>query len=291
MIEHGYVSNIQPLGVVVTPKKKRLIHDERHTNSYQTIPELSYDHIQDISNGITHNDFLGSIDISHAYTHVHLRDNICQYFGLQWKDHTYRFAAMPFGWCQAPYLFTILLNPAVRWLRSPYIICAKYLDDLAFRTPASSHAYDRHSLTMWLVVTLLTKLDFVLSLHKCVLSPTTILEFLGTVINSSSLTFELSAEKRTHLRQTIYDILQSQSVSLHDIHSIASKIVSRHHIFPGTHLFTRNLFHTLSLSSDQFDRVTLGQAAPVKNSSTGSIPLALILPPSYYANLSHPLSM
>lgn len=175
-------------------KKKRLIHDERHTNSFQTTPEFSYDHLQDLSNGITANDLFGSLDTSHAYTHVLLNEEVRPYFGLQWKGHILRYAAMPFGWCQAPYLFTILLNPAIRWLRSLFIICAKYLD-LDFRTPFSSFAYDRHSLCMWIAVSLLTNLGFVLSLHKCVLTPTTSIEFLGTIINSSSLTFELSAEK------------------------------------------------------------------------------------------------
>jgi len=88
----------------------------------------------------------GTCDLSSAYHHVDMHKDSTPFLVFEWAGGFYRFTVLPFGLSTAPWLFTKLFGPCVRFLRSPGMSLAptlgllSYLDDVAFGAPTAREA-------------------------------------------------------------------------------------------------------------------------------------------------------
>ena len=76
------------------------------------------------------------------------------------------------------------------------------------------------------VIYLLEGLGFVINYKKSVITPTTSLEYLGIIVDSTSMTMSLTEEKSVSLTKLCQKTLTSKKLSLRKLGSLIGKLVA-----------------------------------------------------------------
>ena len=132
-----------------------------------------------------------------------------QYLRFQWKEKVYQFNCLPFGLSSAPWVFTKTTRPVVATLRELGLRVIIYIDDILIIANTESLLRDH----IMGVVYLLENLGFVLNYPKSQLIPTQEIEFLGFVVNSTTMELKLPGEKVKKIRSETGKVLQSQTIT------------------------------------------------------------------------------
>ena len=108
---------VLPLGVASNRAGKRqLIWDGHRVNAYPCEEDFRMETLQREGRALFGDArYGGTVDVSAAYPHVHVRPYALPYQGLEWQGQFYRFLVLPFGLATAPRIFT-----AVRRVRRPF---------------------------------------------------------------------------------------------------------------------------------------------------------------------------
>ena len=103
----------------------------------------------------------------------------------------YEYQCLPFGLSSATRAFTKLVKPVIILQRVSGIRVVIYLDDLLILNQ------DRTELQkiFKIVTSLLTDLGFIIKLEKCSPSPTRVVVFFGTQLDSTNMTVAVPPEK------------------------------------------------------------------------------------------------
>jgi len=118
--------------------------------------------------------------------------NIATCFSSGWREgHTYQFKCLPFGLCTAPRVFTKILKPSVEMLRSLGIRLVIYMDDMLLMASSKQTLTEHVQLSIYL----LENLGFIINSRKSILCPSQEIEFLGMLLNSSTMEIKLPGEK------------------------------------------------------------------------------------------------
>lgn len=138
------------------------------------------------------------LDLKDAYFTVSIWEKRQKFLKFIWKDNLFEFACLPFGLVSAPRVFTKLMKPVVCLLRHLVIRVIIYLDDLLIMAESKGLA-SSHATT---ALTLLEGLGFQVNFKKSVLSPTTVIEFLGFTVNSITITLSLPWDKVRNVKRS-----------------------------------------------------------------------------------------
>lgn len=138
------------------------------------------------------------LDLKDAYFTVSIWEKRQKFLRFIWKDNLFEFACLPFGLVSAPRVFTKLMKPVVCLLRHLVIRVIIYLDDLLIMAESKGLA-SSHATT---ALTLLEGLGFQVNFKKSVLSPTTVIEFLGFTVNSITITLSLPWDKVRNVKRS-----------------------------------------------------------------------------------------
>jgi hypothetical protein len=84
----------------------RLVTDLRHLNSYFKPVSTKFESLQHLSYCSNDVECGISVDISDAYHHLRVHEDIAKYMCFQIDNEYYQCMALPFGWNCAPYAFT-----------------------------------------------------------------------------------------------------------------------------------------------------------------------------------------
>ena len=208
----GFVSK-----VFLVPKKGsrkyRLVVDFRHTNSFCPEGTCTVETLRELPNILEREDHMCSLDLTDGYFHVALAEETRRYFTFRVEGKLYRYVGMPFGWNLAPGIFTDLMEPMVRELRSPGWARGGqmgtpgrvlwYLDDLllcAQGIRATEELRDR-------AAQLCADLGLTLQREKCQWVPTQRLEHLGLVVDSARGRFGVGPAKLQRVRREAKELL------------------------------------------------------------------------------------
>jgi hypothetical protein len=126
--EEGFSSRIFTI-----PKKTgdlRPVLNLRPLNQYITPPHFKMESIKMVCNIINRKDYLTSIDLQDAFLHILIHPTSRKYLQFHWKGKQFQFRVLPFGLSLAPYVFTKILKPILKWARRKGIRISAYLDDL-----------------------------------------------------------------------------------------------------------------------------------------------------------------
>jgi hypothetical protein len=185
-------------------------------------------------------DWAVKVDIKSAFTHVAIARQHRDFFRIRWRGQHLRFRAMPFGYSDAPRVFTHLIRAALRPLRAQGIRLIAYLDDILLLAPSKQLAVSQGQR----LVRQLHQLGFDLKAEKCVLEPTQRIEFLGFNLDSVSLSVHLPTGKVKKLRQEVASTLRKAEagpVSAKHLASTLGKLRSAHPAFGPANLLSRAL--------------------------------------------------
>ena len=158
-------------------------------------------------------DYLVKIDLKDAYLTVPIWKGHQKYLRFLWKDTMLEFACLPFGLATAPRVFTKLMKPVVAMLRQRGVRLIIYLDDILIM--AESEDLVLHQAAS--ILNLLESLGFVINYKKSQLVPSQQIEFLGFLIDSVTMSVQLSGEKLRKIRKQCRQLLNLEQILLREL--------------------------------------------------------------------------
>ena len=140
-----------------------------------------------------------------------------KYLRFVYQDGTYEFQCLPFGLSSAPRAFTKTLKPVLAALRSLGIWIVIYIDDMLLL-----HQQSRVLKQLFVqVIDCLEKLDFLFKIEKCSVTPCQCKVFVGTHLDSSTMTLSLPQPKLGSILSTCLLLLAKKSGSLRTLSTLS----------------------------------------------------------------------
>jgi len=211
----GFVSRL-----FAVPKKLpgtwRPIVNLKPLNSFVRYEHFKMEGLATARHLLQRGDYLGKIDLKDAYFTIPVASVHQPFLRFRWRGVLYQFICVPFGLAPAPRVFTKILKPVVAFLRSQGLRLVIYLDDMLFLNQSEEGLRS----DMDRAVSLLQSLGWLISWDKSHMTPSQVLEFLGLVIDSRSLSFALPPEKIARTRLLCQRALDKDRISLRDLASI-----------------------------------------------------------------------
>ena len=166
--------------------------------------------------------YMASIDLRDAYFSIPVHASHQKYLKFMWKGTLYKFTCLPQRLGCSPRVLTKVLKPVFSHLRQRGHISSGYIDDTFLEGDSYNLCEENVSATMQSF----RGLGFWPHDLKSVTEPTQILEHLGFVLNSLTMTVSLSDEKFDKLYQLSQRILESEKVSIRLVASLIGIMAS-----------------------------------------------------------------
>ena len=142
MLKIGSIKEVKAPPKVINPLsvsensagKKRLILDLRYINEHLYKDKIKFDDWKCFENCLEHTDgYTFKFDLKSGYHHVDMFEEHQTYLGFSWKINdilkSFVFIVLPFGLSTAPFVFTKVVRPLVKYWRFNSIKIACFLDD------------------------------------------------------------------------------------------------------------------------------------------------------------------
>ncbi|KAJ8316599.1 hypothetical protein KUTeg_005850 [Tegillarca granosa] len=233
----GKVDECEPL--TVKPTKPRLCHDERFLNLWIQDNPFKLDTLKDVPRIIERGTFLTTIDDKIGYDHVLLSDNSKTFFEIQFGGWYMVYNTLPFV-SKAVLISTILLDLSLKvTVRTSGVPCLQYIDhrligEYTVKRVSESASQGELALALkglYIVVEILTRPCYTLSLSKCQFDPCQVRRFLGLLVDSYKQAFVLPQDKRAVIAELRDHLFQSNFVEVKSLQRFAGK-------FPAAKMFT-----------------------------------------------------
>ena len=131
--------------------------------------------------------FMAKIDFKDAYYSVSIREEDQKYFKFCFDGNFYKFTALPNSYGPGPRKFTKLLKPSLAVLRNAKVNISSYIDDII----TLGESFEMCANNVLFCCTMFDKIGFVTHPKKSQLIPFQVIEYLGVIINSKDMTFNL----------------------------------------------------------------------------------------------------
>jgi hypothetical protein len=118
---------IHPLVVATTGGKQRLILNARYANLFMKALPFRYERLRDILGFTKACYFMSNRDLKSGYYHVLIHPKYRKYFGFKVGDQVFQFNVVFFGFAQACYVFTKIMQEPCFELRSVSIPVSGYV--------------------------------------------------------------------------------------------------------------------------------------------------------------------
>jgi hypothetical protein len=184
-------------------------------------------------------------DFKSGYYHVLIHPKYRKYFGFKVGDQVFQFNVVFFGYAQACYIFTKIMQEPCFELRSASIPVSGYVDD-GFTAAATRLACLWQSL---FAVLLQAALGGFHGLAKCQIDPIQEIKWLGFMIDSVKKRFVVGTSKLDKLKQFLTSILIKPSISARDLAQVAGKIISLSPAVARAALYSRTFFEAIKGSA------------------------------------------
>lgn len=210
----GFISSIFAI-----PKKSggfRPVINLRALNKFVVYEHFKMEGIPTVKNLIQPNDWLVKLDLSDAYLTVPVHSSHKKFLQFRWGGRVFQFRCLPFGLSSAPRVFTKLLKPIMAYLRRQGIRLVIYLDDILIMNSCPAALVK----DLLLVRSTLEEVGFLINIAKSVLSPTQQLEYLGLLIDSTTMSLALTESKVTSIISACQKLLSAKEFPIWDISSL-----------------------------------------------------------------------
>jgi hypothetical protein len=166
---------VNPLGVALNGDKERLVLNCMYPNSFMKQLPFKYERLRDILTFLKKEGFVASWDLKSGYFHVLIHPEFRTYLGFKIGDAYLHFNAVCFGWMQACYVFTVVMQEIFLEVRAREIPVSSYIDDGL----TADLCYQRCLWAVVLIIKLLNLLGAYFGLPKCHFLPSQEGEWLG----------------------------------------------------------------------------------------------------------------
>jgi hypothetical protein len=229
---------INPMGVVESAGKFRLICNARYINLFlQSLP-FKYQKLRDILAFTEEGSFMVTWDLKSGYFHVPIHPKYRKYFAFRIGGVTFAFNVLCFGFAQACYVFTKVMQEPVVELRKLGIPLSDYIDD-SFSAARTKGRCLRQSM---LSAQFFTNLGAFFGLPKCQFDPVQLLKWLGFMVDSKKQEFRLSDSKVAKLKEICWEATQTSETTPRKLAAMAGRIIAASPAVLPAALFSRALF-------------------------------------------------
>lgn len=253
--EHEPGEFISP--IFLTPKSDgnfRMILNLKKLNSTLEKKKFKMQTLSSILCLIRPNMYMAKLDIKDAYYSVPIMPSHQKLFKFEHEGKLYKFVVLLNGYTERPRKFTKAMKPPLARLRKRRISLADYIDDLFTLNKNFWFCLSG----IFEIVKLLDKLGFIIHPDKSVFIPTRLIEFLGHLINTISMTISLTLEKKERLKEMCEHLLNSTTVTIREIARFLGKCASSFLAVPHGRLHYRSLerfkIESLRRNQGKFDR-------------------------------------
>ena len=240
---------VNPL-TVAEGKKLRLVIDLRHVNNYLVKPKFKYEDLRSLSQVLDEGYWFFTWDLKSGYHHVDICLDHQKYLGFAWPFsgvvRYFTFTVLPFGLSSACFCFTKLMRPLVKRWRSMGHNSFIYLDDGFGSRP------DKCSATAASLIQRkeLSSSGLLCNEEKSHWSPMQIGEWLGFVIDTISMSFQIPEKKVSKLKGLLDSAIQAGYSSFRELARIAGSIISvALAVGPIARLLTRQMYFAIETRS------------------------------------------
>jgi hypothetical protein len=207
--EDGKSVVINPLGVAESAGKLRLICNARYINLFLESLPFRYERLRDILTFMEEGSFMATWDLKAGYFHVPIHPKFRKYFAFRVGGVTFAFNVLCFGFAQACYVFTKVMQEPVFELRRRGIPISYYIDD-GYTAARTYIRCLRQSATSG---QFFSALGAYFGLPKCQFDPVQLLRWLGFLIDSERQEFRLSESKVEKLKEAFRRAMSEPSTS------------------------------------------------------------------------------
>ena len=224
---------INPLSVSTQSSgKRRLILDLRFVNQFIVKQKVKFEDYKTALDLFQYGGYACSFDLKSGYHHVDIFPSHQRFLGFSWtipdgRTRYFAFTVLSFGLSSAPYLFTKLMRPLVKYWRSRGLYCIVYLDD-GFLMDSTLEKTQRAS---HLVYGDLVASGFVINQEKSIWCPVQLIVWLGIVWNFEHGTIAVTDARIAKFEEKLSFILQKKLVSTRELASVTGSVISLSPVF------------------------------------------------------------
>ena len=239
---------VNPLSVAINSHgKKRLILDLRYVNNHLYKDKIKFDDWKCFENYLKASEgYLFKFDLKNGYHHVDIYHSHQTYLGFSWEFNGitkyFVFTVLPFGLTSAPFVFTKIVRPLVKYWRGHAVKIACFLDDGL----GIGYQYNEALRCSKFVKSSLINSGFVPNDTKSIWIPCQNIIWLGIEIDINNNMLKITSHRITSILNKIERLTNKIYISARELSQLAGKIVSTKFIIGNIiHLKTRNIFKTI----------------------------------------------
>ena len=200
----------------------RFIFNLKKLNSHVRSVHFKLEDLKTATQLISSGDHMISIDLQDAYLLVPVHKQSQKYLKFEFRGKLYKFVCLPFGLSTSPYVFTKVLKPVMKILRSQAYRSVIYLDDILC---IGGH-YDDCLKNALATINTLQTLGFLINNNKSVLVPKTVCKFLGFLLDSEQIILKLTEKKKEALISLLKSFLKIESCKIVKFAQLLGKLVA-----------------------------------------------------------------
>ena len=234
----------------IVPKKDgghRPIINLKKLNQFVKPQHFKMESINMLKDILKRGDYMTKVDLKDAYFMVPLRGKHHNLTRFTWKGSTFQFNCLPFGLSSAPWVFTKITRPIMTVLRSMGLRTVMYIDDILILAESETQARE-HTAAL---VFLLENLGMVINHPKSQTTPTQIIEFLGFIIDSTTMELKLPGEKIKKIRGEARRLTSQPKTNALALSRLLGKLNHATQAIPPAPLFYRSLQGCLKEALDR----------------------------------------
>jgi len=214
-------------------------------NPYIPTTHFKMENLKTLKSLIRQRDYLIKIDLRDAFWHLAIHPKHRRYFRFRWRKQILEWQVMPFGYKDAPRLFTSMMKVITKVLRGLGIRLVIYMDDLLIMAESATQALNHRDI----VIRVLTQFGMTINWEKSVLIPSQRVNFLGVIVDSIKMCLELPPEKLENVKLKVKALLtlgtKGRPPRLIDLQSIVGTLQSTADCILPTRLHLNNLISDL----------------------------------------------
>jgi hypothetical protein len=211
---------------------KRCLDEIRPVINLKTInPYVKYTHfkmegLRTVKELLLSEDWMVTVDLKDAFHHVPIHQDQQRFFRFRFEGQLYQWQAMPFGYSDAPRVFTKLMKVIAEVARTRGLRMVIYLDDILLMSRTRKQAIlDRNSL-----LEILSEFGLSVNTRKSELDPAQIRKYLGVLVDSVRMVLSLPPAKLTAITRQCKAILhraqKGQRIGLKTLQKVVGTLQS-----------------------------------------------------------------
>lgn len=236
--------------------KNRFILNLKNLNKFIDTEHFKLEDLRTAIKLVSPKFFMCTVDLKDAYFLIKIHKKYKKYLRFQFGDNNeiFEFNVLPFGLSTAPFVFTKVMKPVVKLLRSSGYISTLYLDDFLLINNDYVGCLDNLQTT----VKLLQSLGFIINYDKSNFQPSKCCKFLGYIIDTENFHVTLPPEKIEKIKNLLCYFKKLKRCKIRDfarlIGSLTSACPAVEYGWLYTKSFERCKYLNLKNDPDNYER-------------------------------------